>query len=320
MSQLAVAQSQSDPHFVIKVAQGPNKGDTYKITPPGVVIGRDPSVCQIALSDGRMSRQQCRIDFKPEGIVLEDLTGKSTTLVNQQPVTLHALTHGDVISAGESMLIFQLPGVRPALAPAQQNAKVGFAAPKFGGSSAAPKKLNKNFLIIVGLLIAGAAFLFLYPNGKKAKEPKVAGPEAMDEAIEAVQKRQEELSKYTSNLSETDLYNKRSAQKHYIRGFRDFQAGKYTRAIEAFQTTLATDPTHAVARRYYRLAEKRRQDSVDQHMDLGNKYRQKAMYKMCIAEFEKVLQIINQPSHKKYQLAKEQIKECRLSLQQGGSF
>lgn len=323
MSQLAVQQSQTSPSFILKVTQGPNKGDTFRILPPGVVIGRDPTSCQIALNDLRISRQHCRIDFTPEGVTIQDLAGKNTTLVNQQPVTHHALQHGDVIALGDTYILFHsgtVPAVRPATPPAFSKPAGADFFKKDPSGVAAPTQppRNKTFYIVAAIVISALLYIVLSPEKAKGPPPKVVTPEAVDEAIVAVQKRQEELQKATSNMSEAELYNKRSAQKHYIRGFRDYQNQKYTRAIEAFQTTLATDPTHPQAKRYYRLAEKKRMDMIDQHMDLGLKYKEKLMYKMCIAEFEKVLQIINQPSNKKYQLAKEQIKECRLSLQ--GSF
>jgi hypothetical protein len=311
MSQLAIqTPNQASPFFVIKVAQGPNKGDTYKITPPGAVIGSDREICQVVLDDARVSRQQCRIDFQPETITVEDLSGKNTTYVNQKPISgPHALAHGDVINVGETMIIFHTSN-----GPRAQNAPRPYAvAPAAAPGFQLP--LSKNFLIFLGVIALAAFVLLSVPSKKKAAPPRVVSPEETNEAIAAVQKRQEELRKPYANLSEQDIYNKRSAQKHYIRGLRDLQNGRYTRAIEAFQTTLATDPTHAMARRNYKLAEKKRQDMVDYHMDLGSKYKEKSMYKYCIAEFEKVLQIINQPSHKKYILAKEQIIECRLSLQ-----
>jgi pSer/pThr/pTyr-binding forkhead associated (FHA) protein len=326
MSELAISQQTSSPTFFIKITQGPNNGDVYRISPPGVIVGRDPSATQITLNDERVSRQQCRIDFLEDIITVEDLSGKSSTFVNNQPITKHSLNHGDVISLGDSILVFEVGGAPPKLGvvppkkaehPSQRSGPPGYN-PSF--SAPVPARNNKRirFIMIVVVLGAALGYLALMPEPKAPAPAKVNGPDEINLAIEEVQRRQVELAQPNINLTEQDLYNKRSAEKHFIRGFRDYQNGKYTRAIEAFQTTLATDPHHGKARRYASLAEKKRSDMVDYHMDLGRKYRDKGMYKMCMAEFEKVLQIMNQPAHKKYQLAKEQIKECRLSLQ--GSY
>lgn len=317
MSELALSQNTASATFFVKITQGPNKGDVYKISPPGVIVGRDPSASQITLFDARVSRQQCRIDFSDDTILIEDLSGKSSTLVNGDPITQQELKHGDLITMGDSILIFEVGSAAPKLSVVPVGMPGAPRSRPSVNTQQAPvlDPQKKRLLVIAAIGITVMLGLAFYPDPKKSAAMKVNGPEELNTAIEEVQKRQAELEKPRATLSEQDLYNKRSAEKHFIRGFRDYQNGKYTRAIEAFQTTLATDPRHIIARRYYKLAEKKRQDMVDYHMDLGNKYREKSMYKLCIAEFEKVLQIINQPNHKKYQLAKEQIKECRLSLQ-----
>lgn len=177
--------------------------------------------------------------------------------------------------------------------------------------------LNKKNILRLGFAaLIGVAVYFGTLKEEVKKPSKIASPEEINTAIEAVQKRQEELNKPRENQTSQDSYNRRSAEKYYTKGFRDFQNKSYTRAIESFQTALAVQPNYIEAKRYLKKAEKRRQDLVDAHMDLGNKFKDKMMYKTCIAEFEKVLQIINRPEDKKYQLAKEQIQECRL-LQQG---
>lgn len=315
MSQTALASNSLSLNFFVKIVQGPNRGDLYKISPPGVIIGRDPSASQITLFDSRVSRQQCRIDFTDQTITIEDLSGKSTTLVNEAAITNHELRHGDKITMGDTVMIFEVATAE--LKSASSRPRLRIENGTVTAASPAKKMDPKNMRILLILAVGAIAVIYLSmtPDKKAGAPSKVADSETVNAALESVQKRQQELEKSTANMSDQDIYNRRSAQRHYIRGFRDYQNGKYARAIEAFQTALATDPKHAQARRYYKLSEKKRQDLVDRHMDLGNKYREKSMYKLCIGEFEKVLQIINNPANKKYQLAKEQIKECRLSLQ-----
>ncbi|MCC6137597.1 MAG: FHA domain-containing protein [Bdellovibrionaceae bacterium] len=305
---------------ILKVIQGPNKGDMYRIQPPGAVIGRDPGSCQIVLADDRVSRQQCRIDFKFNGIFVEDLSGKSTTFVNLQGVATQILATGDQLGFGDTIFEITFEKEQPM---ALVGGPSGYVPSQLGIPSQAdftPEKepfLNKKniFRIAFVLILLGAVYII---NKKQEIKPaaKIASPDEVDQAIEAVQKRQEELRKPKENMTPQDSYNRRSAEKYFTKGFRDFQNRSYTRAIESFQTALAVLPTYVEAKRYLKLSEKRRQDLISAHMDLGNKYKAKSMYKYCIAEFEKVLQIINRPEDKKYQLAKEQIQECRL-LQQG---
>jgi pSer/pThr/pTyr-binding forkhead associated (FHA) protein len=321
----ALQVSSPDIKFALKIIQGPHKGDVYRISPPGLLIGRDATTCKIALMDPRISRQQCRIDFHPQGLSIEDLSGKNTTLVNgasiQQP---HELQKGDQIQLGDTLLSFEIIE-----SSTSSNLKV---APSFNmglgqkkespttSTYSGPQKSYKGYMIIGALVAILVVLYFALPDKTKSgSSSKVQTTEELNKAIEEVQKRQQEIELAKGDLvdqSTQSYYNYYTAEKNYIRGLRDYQNGKYNRALEAFQTALAVNPKHPTARRYYRLAEKKRQESVDQHMDLGRKYKEKNQYRMCISEFEKVLQIINQPSQKKYQLAKEQIKECRLC--QGG--
>ncbi len=320
----------------LRLLTGPNKGDVYRILPPGAIIGRDALSCQVALMDARVSRQQCRLDYKMEGLTVEDLSGKKTTLVNQRPIEgEHLLQGGDILTCGDTHIAVEIQSdgladrltdrftAVPALsAPSSKPSSLSSTSyiPQAALPQNQPPALDpqsKRISVIVGIGLVVGLGLWLMPEDAPKPPPKIATSETINESIAAVQKRQEEISKSFSQLTELEIYNKRSAQKHYIRGLRDYHNARYNRAIEAFQTALATDRSHVMARRYYKLSEKKRLDEVDYHMDLGLKYKDKAMYKMCIAEFAQVLQILNQPTNKKYQLAKEQIKECRLSIQEG---
>lgn len=312
---------------ILKVIQGPNKGDMYRIQPPGAVIGRDPQNCQITLSDDRVSRQQCRIDFKFNGIFVEDLSGKSTTFVNLQSVATQILASGDQLGFGDTIFEItfenQTPlslAAPPGIPQNGSTAPLNFGIPSQGNYAPAEEKqpfLNKKNITRLGFAAVLGVLVYFATLKEEIKKPsKIASPDEINTAIDAVQKRQEELRKPHENMTSQDSYNRRSAEKYFTKGFRDFQNKSYTRAIESFQTALAVQPNYIEAKRYLKLAEKRRQDLIDAHMDLGNKFKDKMMFKTCIAEFEKVLQIINRPEDKKYQLAKEQIQECRL-LQQG---
>ena len=334
MSSSALSSSPLSSYQVtLRLLAGPNKGEVYRILPPGAIIGRDALSCQVALMDARVSRQQCRLDYKMEGLTVEDLSGKKTTLVNQRPIEgEHLLQSGDILTCGDTHISIEIQsdglttvpslGTSPSSIPSHKPPQLSStsyipdaALPHNQPQGMDPQAKRLSMIVGIGLLVGLG--LWMMPEDAPKPPPKIATAETIDESIAAVQKRQEEISKSTSQLTELELYNKRSAQKHYIRGLRDYQNGRYNRAIEAFQTALATDRSHVMARRYYKLAEKKRLNEVDYHMDLGLKYKDKSMYKMCIAEFAHVLQILNQPTNKKYQLAKEQIKECRLSIQEG---
>lgn len=303
---------------LLKVIQGPNKGDTYRIHPPGVVIGRDPEGCQISLSDERVSRQQCRIDFKYNGIFIEDLSGKSSTFVNLQSISLQILASGDQLGFGNTIFEIVFENTTPLASTGQTS---GFHFPRIPSittSTTAEQEpfLNKKNITRIGFAVVLLVVVYILSQPDAiTTQSKIADSNTIDQAIESAQKRQDDLRKQRQNETPQDSYNKRSAEKYFLKGFRDYQNKSYTRAIESFQTALSVQPRYMEAKRYLKLSEKKRLDLIDAHMDLGNKYKGKSMYNLCVAEFGKVLQIINRPEDRKYQLAKEQIQECRLLLQ-----
>ncbi len=70
-----------------------------------VTLGRDPDV-EVPLRTPDVSRKHCRVEKRNGRYVLRDLESKNGTLVNGFLVREHALSPGDRIRIGESLLIF----------------------------------------------------------------------------------------------------------------------------------------------------------------------------------------------------------------------
>jgi Inner membrane component of T3SS, cytoplasmic domain/Ankyrin repeats (many copies) len=72
------------------------------LRPPGVVIGRDPGQCDVALRDFGISRRHARIDVHPDGrMTLTDLKSKGGSQVNRVPVVESPLAAGDRLRLGQ---------------------------------------------------------------------------------------------------------------------------------------------------------------------------------------------------------------------------
>ena len=83
---------------------GPAQGAVFEVGVAGATVGRLPqnSIC---LTDGRLSRQHARIDFKDGEYWLSDLGSQNGTLVNGRPVTeAYRLRGGDAVELGTSRL------------------------------------------------------------------------------------------------------------------------------------------------------------------------------------------------------------------------
>ena len=74
---------------------------TVPLRPPGVVIGRDPGHCDVALEDFGISRRHARIEVGPDGaMTLTDLKSKGGSQVNGVPVVQATLAVGDRLLLG----------------------------------------------------------------------------------------------------------------------------------------------------------------------------------------------------------------------------
>ncbi|MGH9361865.1 MAG: FHA domain-containing protein, partial [Thermoanaerobaculia bacterium] len=69
-----------------------------------VHIGRD-STCELSLSDINISRKHARIEPMGRFYVVRDLKSTNGTWVNENPIKMHLLKHGDVVRIGNYRLV-----------------------------------------------------------------------------------------------------------------------------------------------------------------------------------------------------------------------
>ncbi len=298
--------------FLIKVQSGPDAGKAYRLQPPKIVVGRDPR-CQISLSDPKTSRKQLVITFN-NNVMCEDISSRKTTLINGKPCGKTILRPGDKISFGQTTMIFETK--------ANEKAQPQLASAKPATDEELEKKQGQKrfrmFMIAI-LVLAGGLFLLEDPP-EELPEEKLATNADLQKQIEESKERmaliKEKAENQPSILAKDDKYIY-SVERHFISGFRDFQNGRYGRALDSFGTTIATEPDHTRAQLYSKTARKKRADLIDTHLRDGQKYKAKLMYNRCAAEFQKALVLINNVNSKKYKLAKAQFDECNL-LKAGG--
>jgi pSer/pThr/pTyr-binding forkhead associated (FHA) protein len=295
--------------FLIRVESGPDAGKAYRIQPPRINIGRDPQ-CHIALTDPKVSRKQVTISFK-DNVVCEDVSTRKNTLINGKACGKTVLKPGDKISFGQTVLMFQTR--------TNESAKPQLAGKTRVSEGTTKLKTQKQIrLFLVGIVLMVGLILFLEEEAAPKKELKLVTMEDLNKQIEETEER---TSLLNESREEKRKMNDRKylygVERHFIAGFRDFQNGRYGRALDSFGTTIATEPGHTRARLYSKAAKKKRSDLIDTHIRDGKKYKEKLMYNRCAAEFEKALVLINDVNSQKYKLARTQLIECRL-LKTGG--
>ena len=92
------------------VADGEQAGAIHQLRPGTHGIGRSGSNA-IRLDDAAVSGEHARIRWESEqDIVLIDLGSENGTKINGRRSQQHQLRHNDVITAGETRLVFKLVG------------------------------------------------------------------------------------------------------------------------------------------------------------------------------------------------------------------
>ena len=56
-------------------------------TEGGVIVGRDPSACNLVIADASVSRSHARLRYRGDGLIVEDLDSTNGTFVNGRPLT-----------------------------------------------------------------------------------------------------------------------------------------------------------------------------------------------------------------------------------------
>lgn len=330
MSQ-AMAAPRTGFKFLMKVSHGPDQGATYQLLPPKVTIGRGADN-NVVLKDPRVSRTAALIEFTMQSIMISDVSGRQNLFVNGEQVPVASIKDGDVIQLGETQFTFQVeamvlappqalaqmaPGPAPILpfpgAPPPLGAPLGQAQRPVSPARARAVGPNRTpFVIIVLVVVAGALWLFMQPDGtgRKRDEPVLRTADVVEKDLRGTEERIEVLSKKRAFKSEEERTRFEEAQKHYLEGFRDYQKGQWLRAMRSFETARAIDPDHVLALRYHKLAEKQRDETVALLILEGRRYRDKNMYTRCSAAFEKVMGAIPNRDDAKYKEAQAFKKEC----------
>ncbi len=312
--------------FVLTVRQGPDAGAVYQLLPPRVAIGRG-SDCDVILKDPRVSRSSAVIEFSMEQITIRDVSTRNGLYVNGENVLQASIKDGDIIHIGDTQMAFSVeaiplppptfpstprpftppfPGVPPAGGPHAAS------APPPPTPSYAPSGLSgrQKFYIGLGILVLGLVYLLTSETPKQKEEQTLRTVEQIEQEIQESEQRIEELMQKRVFKNNEEKVRFEEANRHFIEGFRDYQKAQYMRALRSFETAKTIDPKHPLAARYYKLAEKKRDELVAELTLEGRRYREKKMYARCSAQLEKVMSMIPNKQDLKYKAAEALKNEC----------
>lgn len=187
------------------VEAGPDTGRRIVVPPAGGRIGRS-SQNDIELTDPSVSRFQCRVFFKPDGLLwVADLGSTNETLLNGAGVLEARLKPGDVLEMGETRIRVVHDQVAAAPLPDPAPPDLGLnPAPASTASAGGPRR----WLWLVLVLALGAVALAALRANLNRARPEPAGPARLpllDVVYERVEASPLNIFRYELRLSEGTL-------------------------------------------------------------------------------------------------------------------
>ena len=287
---------------------------------PTVSVGRGEENRILLLKDPKVSRYHCEFRFEGGIWSVVNISQKNLVLVNGQSVKSQPLQNGDRIQIGDTEIEFHLQGVaqveRTQAVVPQAQPSLAPAPPPPTNSNAwtsRPRKPEGNRARFYGMLViigAVVAFIFMGEDPEKKKDSLRMGEDVLTDLIEsekAVRQLQTEMEKRGEDTAQY-----RIAEEHYLKGFRDYQQGQFSRAMQSFQAALSFYPKHDLARKYLVLARRKFDEIVRFHMNRGTRYRAKNNFRLCMASFSQVMIMVKDDRDPIYREAKQYYDECNL--------
>lgn len=313
------AASLTRPEVILTVLSGKDSGVQYKLLGQAVKLGRAPEN-DVVIDDVKASRNHASIEWRQEGYWIKDLDSQHGVRVNGKPIKEMALQLGDKIVIGSTQFRFGTPS-SPALTMAgrmplprspDEVAPSTFVAQGLSQVRYAQKK-SPFGMILVGAITLGIILMIFQKKASNRKTLMVKDNKALEEQIEkSAQTNEERQQQILKSGKSTQQYAE--ARAFYLRGFREYREGNYSRAIQFFETALSLFPEHPMAKRYLERSRLKRDELVTSALSRGERDFELQKYTMAFNEYRTVLLLLNDLKNPKAQLAQKRIEAINLIL------
>ena len=291
--------------LLLKIENGQDAGVVYQMAATQLFIGRSEEN-DIVLHDPKVSRKHAMIEWNGQDLLIRNLSQSSKITVDGQEVDEASLSENSQIKIGgvHIRLVSENAIIEQAENHPQEHVQV-------------EKKKRKPIFYIYILL--GFAFLYLLLSDEVADEKwaDLRDEQSIQNEIDEAKKVTELLqnAKYTSGKDSKQYFD---AQEAYLKGFRDYREGKYTRAITSFAAALALYPKHPLAKQYMNLSRRKLDEQIQFFMQEGNRYMDKGKYNFAISAYKNVMILIKDPTNPNYKEALAKFKKCNAIIE--GNF
>lgn len=322
--------------FKLTVTAGPHKGDVITLVKPYLSIGRDNENDFVFAKDTQISRKHVEIKVDNYKVYLTNLSSKNPVYVNNEEVSIIELLPVNNIIIGETEFrlevfsLLQAQPQKPLVKPqGQSTAPPAFKSPppipshkskirpppQFVSQTSQSQGTGKfTFYLIILVCAAGLIWLLTSEDQVRGRKVKLRTQDQVTQEIIASEGQTKSLERQIEETGQNTIQYK-TAQEHYLKGFRDYRNGQYSRAISSFQAALSFYPQHDLARKYYTLSKRKFDEQVQFKMIQGKRYRGKNNYRLCKSSYAAVMIMLKDQNDPVYKEARQFYNECSLQLE-----
>jgi pSer/pThr/pTyr-binding forkhead associated (FHA) protein len=320
----------------LRVIKGPDVGATFVVKESTFTLGRGETV-DIILADTKASRSHARVEFTHEGWVMSDLGSANGIFYSGEFVRKFQLKSGDHFTIGDSVLEFLMSreSDRALSAPVRENREVerldaalaqqkvrvkNIAKPVQGVQRVSKEKRSP--LVLFLALVAVAAYLYPEHSRPLLQEfgldmladllPETPGlkkkPAKAAKINETKDGEGRDVASLASALVSPEV--EKNADQHFALGFREYTAGNYLRAKEAFELALQVNPHHGKARYYLATAEHENKEEIRKIIEAARIAKEFGRTKKAIGLYETAIR------HLYFDRENPQFLECEAALKE----
>lgn len=321
MSHALALQSAGETKWTVKT--GSMAGAVRLMGRAGFTIGRSPENEFVIISDPKCSRKHASVAWTSHGCEITTMNNDNPVLVNGREITSVVLNDGDVVTLGETDVVFNLTNAPNGLSLVEPNTMImstsampdyaGAPAPRRRSKKSSRKESNPARMGIIAVVVIGV-IIALLPDGKKKAALAIRTEQQIKDEIDAANKLAQAAQSLPGKKLEETVTG-RQAQSSFVSGFRDYRRGQFERSIGSFQACLALNPSHSLCNRYLRLAQRRFNEVVQYNMVLGRRYRDQNQYKACRSSFRNVIVMVKDANSAAYKEAKANYDACNAMVE-----
>lgn len=305
--------------ITVEVVQGNHAGLRQVFDKAKWRVGRGPENDLILGQDIKVSRTHLEVQSFATQVIVKNVNEKNVMLVDGRAMNEAILRSNSHVQVGDSVIKFSFQAgekARPQMkvvnnhgAPAAGQYQMPPNIPR-PRTADLPLLDNPRFKFYGAIGLVGLFALWLFSgNLAPKKEVKIRDSVAVttDVATSAG-----ETKKALEERKDFETPQYRAAQSQFVKGFRDYQQGQYSRAMESFQSARAYYPSHALAAKYWTLSKRKFDERVQAYMLTGRRYLGTQNFRMCQSSFAAVMMQIKDDKNPIYREAKQYFDECQV--------